>query len=56
LRLQRATPVAHPRATSLRSGDELARIELHAYWRVLVIGRRFGGVAAFALEALLGLA
>src|SRR4051794_20523525 len=55
LGVQRAAPLAHPRSTALRAGDELAGIELERDRR-LALRRRFGCLVAFAGQALLGLA
>ena len=55
LGFQRAAALAHPRAPTLRAGDELPRIELDRR-RLLVVRRRLAGVVALAGQALLGLA
>ena len=46
LGFQRAAPLAHPGPPALRTGDELAGIELDGH-RLLVIVRRRRGAAAF---------
>src|SRR4051794_9649244 len=55
LLLKRATALAHPRPAALRTRDELPRIELDRHL-IVVVGRCLGRLAAFELQALLGLA
>src|SRR4051794_3361162 len=53
--VERATALADPGAAAFRARDELPRIERDGHRR-LVVGGRLGGLSAFALQTLLGLA
>src|SRR3954452_13855429 len=56
LLLERPEALAHPRPPALRTRHELPRIELDRHLAITVVGRWPGRAAAFALQALLGLA
>src|SRR3954452_9629204 len=55
LGVQHAAPFAHPRPTTLRTGDELARIELHRH-RLPAVRQCLARLIAFAREPFFGLA